>query len=1019
MKNWQQAIDEIKRKTAIKDAFAEAGTELQRNGHGLIGVCPFHEDSDPSLHVYPEDGHYHCFGCGAHGDIFDLYQFIHNTDFGGVIKTLAQQFGVDLPENTPEQIIAEEKRRATSRLLRDIQIEAEKHLWSKRGKKAIEYLHGRGLADETIKKAHLGYWPSGNASKALLKGDRYARDQLRDVGFLASSRDDDREYDLMYKCILFPVFDRDQVVYMTGRKIDGKGHRKLKGRKAPALYGTEDLKGALAGVIVCEGEIDVLTLRQAGLTAVGLLGAGSRAGEAARLLARADQVALMLDPDEAGDKGMRRLALEVGTRALVVHPAYPEGCKDPNDMLQKVGQDKLVEFLGDVLSEAEPYLDWVQARILDDTDPINQARRISDEMMPFVAGLPKLEQDVIISRLAKTFKLSKTGLRTDLKAVAGHLQERQEKERAESGEGEAPKSWGAILLDRLSDHYQGLFYERGNEGTSLILYSPRRNETVPVSLANTRQITSAMAPELGDVTAWVLAQIPGMEARQASLVLLGALQRMVFDLKSRGGLTVVAEGLHVLGEGSERTVLLVDRGMRLIRRKGKWEQLGTPIIDEKYFIEQHRDMAGWLPSPWDIDVLNAPLKYSPEEALGLVQDALERAWEFRDGCDPQIHALLLFALPWVEMFPRKPFIHVRAPSSSGKSRLIAGWYAGRIPGMPGGMLPSSYFTTDASASGLTSLLGNSSLTTILDEFEGSETDKSRIAEILRVLRASALGGAGRLRGTRDLGARQTRLDLPCLAASIEPIGDRDADVNRWFVTELVHVHRRDPPEQILRRWIKDRGVDLEELRKSVLFGLVDRLAEVRAAYDEISNDPDLPGRDSIDARYLENVYPILAVARVLGRDWRDLACRIAEEKQQDFQEVTENRRGNRLLRAVLHAPIEWKKWEDRPIERTTMGSIIEEGISKDRVRFPEYGVILENDPLVEGAILIWVNWDTAGRSVLRDTEFKALLPTHLTKLARDCDSWVDHTNKRLEGSKANTPKKATAFRIRAEDFSNV
>jgi len=1009
--SWHQALDEIRTRASIIEAFAEAGVKLKKNGTSFKGVCPFHGDTDPSLQVYP-DGHYHCHGCAAHGDVFDVYQFIANTDFRSTVSELASRFAVDLPTTSPETILAEERTRSTVHLFTDIVEIAEKHLWSEKGKKAVAYLHGRGLTDQTIKEARLGFWPNGYASKSLIKAGHH-EDQLRDIGFVVDNKEG-KAYDLLYKCILFPIMDqRGRIVYLTGRGIEKKMLRKLKGMPAPALYGAEELKGRPDGVVVVEGEIDTLTLRQVGLTAVGLLGANANIEEAARLLGRVKNVVLLLDPDEAGHKGSARLATRLGSGVSMATPAYPPECKDPNDLLQVAGVDGVVAIIGAALEAAVSYLDWAIQCVQDEPDPITRARKLSSDVMPFVARLPDLEQDAVLSRISTDFKLSRTALKADLKKSTQQVVSEQ----PVGDSVQVPQSWSSVLIAKLQEHYQGLFYQRKTDGTSLYLYSPARNEVVEVSLANPRQVISAMAPELGDVTSWVVAQIPGVEARAASHVLLGSLQRMVQELKSKGGLEVVAEGLHVLGK--KKTVILVDRGMKLIREDGKWRPIETPIVDDKFYVTDHNDLASWLPGPWNLDVLNTPTGYTAEEALGLVRDAIERGWEFRDRCDPMIHALLLFALPWVELFPRKPFIHVRAPSGSGKSRLIAGWYAGRIPGMPGGMLPTSYFTTDASSAGLTSLLGNSSITCIFDEFEGSETDARRMAEILRIFRASALGGAGKLRGTRDMGSRQDRLDLPCLAAGIEPIGDRDADANRWFVTELVHVKRRDPPEQVLRRWLADTGVDIEELRRSVLFGLVDKLAETKKAYTDIANDPDLPGRESIDARYLENVYPVLAVAKVLGQDWMALAEQIAQEKRQDYQEVTENRRGNRLLQAVMHAPIEYKRFSgSNEIERTTIAAFLEDGIS-DRHTFVEYGVVVEDDKMNEGSVLIWVNWNTAHRTILRGTEFDKIIPSRLTKIAQDCDRWVDHSNKRFDGGRGKAPRKATVFRIRMTELADV
>ena len=1045
-------VAEVRRRVSLSDVVGRC-TDLKPNGRAghYVGLCFEHGEKTPSLRVYPS--HYHCFGCGAHGDVFDAYRHLHGGTFVDALRALAREVGIDLLPPSLEWVAEQELRRATTRLLSDIMVQAERWLWDPpKGADALAYLRGRGLSDDTIRQAHLGFWPTGQ-SHAALEGDTkpYTLEQFREVGFLVRSKDD-REYDILYGCIVFPVFMDGQVAALTGRRIGsdvpkGLAHRKLAGVPCPSLYGMQSLGHRCDHVVVSEGEIDTLTLRQAGVDAVGLLGATANQGDAAQtLLDRRDlaRATVMLDADPAGEAATRSLCAMLGSLARVARPAYPEGVKDPNDLLRSflppggapseaditAATARASAFFAPLLDRAPSFLDWILADIDAEPDAGVKGRRVQDEVIPLLADVDEVERAGLIDRVAAMFGkwLKRPAIE---RAVKAELHRRSPSGEPPAASGEGISGALAAALVGPDAPFLPLFLERNSrDGTIVTLYSQRHAVPVQVSLSSPRQVISALAPELGDVEQWAKGKVPSLETREVPQAMLRAMCRIASELRPRWDLQEVADGLHSLGTRDRPVVVLVDTRMRLVCRNGLWIKADSPIIDDRYLLTSKHRVQGWAPADWTPERLNQPLKYTALEAFNIVFQIVATGWQFRDhesGVDPFIVAALPFALVWSQVFPTKPLVHFNAETESGKSMLVQGFFAGMDKRLPLGLLPTAYYNPDPSSAGIVGAFSGSSRTVALDEFEPSEDrHQGRMDGILRMMRTASTGSSARLRGTQDQGAREDTLSVACIAASIEPIGSRDADRNRWFRIELKHIDKMDGPEITVPRWIDANGVDRDELRRSVVFGLLDRVEELQAAYLDIQHDLTLPNRGRIDDRWMSNVWPCLAVAKVLGLDHRELYGRIAEAKAGDFRSIKADRKGNRLLDALLHTPFEVPvetMGGHTTRESTTLSTQIDAYVERrdwsKRLEFPWLGVFVQR----RGAdLLLWVHPETAVRSVLlrNSREFSGMEAGGFTAVAKDCARFVENSvNARCDlsggGSGARQPKKMTLFCLESDD----
>ncbi|MEQ8804139.1 MAG: CHC2 zinc finger domain-containing protein, partial [Rhodospirillales bacterium] len=144
--------------------------KLIRSGRDTKGCCPFHKEKTPSFHVY--DDHYHCFGCGAHGSVIDFVMESEGLEFREAVQRLAGEAGLPMPEETPE----DRERRARNRTLAEVVEMAaaffEKCLRMPEGRPALDYLRGRGLTDETIRRFRLGFSPDGRGKlKSMLAAE--------------------------------------------------------------------------------------------------------------------------------------------------------------------------------------------------------------------------------------------------------------------------------------------------------------------------------------------------------------------------------------------------------------------------------------------------------------------------------------------------------------------------------------------------------------------------------------------------------------------------------------------------------------------------------------------------------------------------------------------------------------------------------------------------------------------------------------------------------------------------------
>ena len=349
-------IEEVRQKNDIVDVVSQY-VRLTRRGSTYFGLCPFHNEKTPSFSVTPGKQMYYCFGCGAGGNVYNFIMEYENYTFGEALKHLADRAGVELPKIEYSREVRE-KAEQRAELLEINKQAAQYYYYQLRtegGKIGYQYLSGRGLSEETMRKFGLGYSDKfGGGLYTFLKSKGYSDERLRESGLFNV---DERHgmYDKFWNRVIFPIMDvNNRVIGFGGR---GMGDGKPKYLNSPEtkifdksrnLYGLNIARTTRKKyLILCEGYMDVISMHQAGFTnAVASLGTALTSGHASLLKRYTQEVLLLYDSDEAGIRAALRgipILRDAGVSSRVVNL---KPYKDPDEFIKNMGAEAFEERLG-------------------------------------------------------------------------------------------------------------------------------------------------------------------------------------------------------------------------------------------------------------------------------------------------------------------------------------------------------------------------------------------------------------------------------------------------------------------------------------------------------------------------------------------------------------------------------------------------------------------------------------------------------------------------------------------------
>lgn len=413
MRYSDDVIEEVRTKNDIVDVVSQY-VKLTRKGSSYFGLCPFHNEKTPSFSVTPAKQMYYCFGCGAGGNVFNFVMEYENYTFGEALSYLAQRAGVELPKIEYSREAKEKAERKA--LLLEINKKAAQYFYyqlrREGGKSAYQYLTGRGLSEETIKKFGLGY--SDKYSDDLykyMKAKGYSDELLRESGLFNA---DERRgmYDKFWNRVIFPIMDVNNRVIGFGGRVMGDGKPKYLNSpetkifdKSRNLYGLNVARTTRKNyLILCEGYMDVISMHQAGFTnAVASLGTALTSGHASLLKRYTQEVLLLYDSDEAGIRASLRaipILREAGVNAKVVSL---KPYKDPDEFIKNMGPEALEERL---LNASDSFLFRVHTGEVEaDMETPQGQNRFFEECARMLLELSdELERNLYIEAIVKEYR---------------------------------------------------------------------------------------------------------------------------------------------------------------------------------------------------------------------------------------------------------------------------------------------------------------------------------------------------------------------------------------------------------------------------------------------------------------------------------------------------------------------------------------------------------------------------------------------------------------------------------------
>jgi len=368
-----QFLDELRSRVPVSDVVGKR-VKLAKKGREFSGLCPFHSEKTPSFTVNDDKAFYHCFGCGAHGDVIRFVTETEGLNFPEAVAKLAGMAGLTVPEATPQERRRAERAKTLQEACEAALLFFRRRLDGPDGDEALAYLRRRGLKPETIEAFRLGWAPDRrSALKQALTGEGFSEDMLVEAGLLIKPEDGGESYDRFRGRVIFPIADRrGRVIAFGGRALGDIQPKYLNSPETPLfnkgrlLYSLDKARQAVrdgADIIVTEGYTDVIALHQAGFGgAVAPLGTALTESQIEELWRLAPEPVLCFDGDEAGRRAAGRALDRLLPRLVPGKTArfvfLPEG-EDPDSFVNLSGP----EAFGRLVERAIPVSEALWRRV--------------------------------------------------------------------------------------------------------------------------------------------------------------------------------------------------------------------------------------------------------------------------------------------------------------------------------------------------------------------------------------------------------------------------------------------------------------------------------------------------------------------------------------------------------------------------------------------------------------------------------------------------------------------------------
>ena len=415
-----ELIDDIKNSNDIVDIISQYVT-LKRSGRNFFGLCPFHKEKTPSFSVSPDKQIFHCFGCGAGGNVIHFTSKIENIDFKESLEILAERAGITLP--TIDSGIDSKKQQLKEKVYeinKEAAIFYHETLYKEISKPAQEYVKKRKLDNKTLKDYTIGYAPANSNLYRFLKEKGFndeeilASDLVNKVGNNFVDRFKNR--------LIFPIQDvRNRFIAFGGRVLDNSlpkyinSPENLVYSKARNLYGLNVAKKTkLEKIIIVEGYMDVISLHQRGIENV-VASCGTALTEAqGRLLRKyAEKVIISYDSDGAGQAATLRGLEILSNLGCDIRILQMEGAKDPDEYVIKYGNGRFNNLVDKAISLVEFKVKVLKKDL--DLNNVNDKIKFLNEIAKLLSTVDnRMEQEVYIDTISREYNISKEAIYAEI-----------------------------------------------------------------------------------------------------------------------------------------------------------------------------------------------------------------------------------------------------------------------------------------------------------------------------------------------------------------------------------------------------------------------------------------------------------------------------------------------------------------------------------------------------------------------------------------------------------------------------
>ena len=424
----QHFIDQLLDRIDIVDLI-DSFVPLKKAGSNYKACCPFHGEKTPSFTVSPDKQFYHCFGCGANGTAISFLMEHNHQEFREAIETLAQQAGMEIPEESKQGNPSRPKAQTEqginlydlSKQVSDFyELQLKQHPQAEATK---SYLKNRGLSGQIAKRFQIGFAPDAwDTVLSNFGGSEKHKNALFQAGLLSKNEEKNRVYDKFRNRIMFPIQDyRGRFVGFGGR-VMGDGEPKYLNspetpifHKGSELYGFYNARGEIRQqnlAIAVEGYMDVIALAQFDINiAVAALGTALTTTHLQRLFRLTANIVICFDGDRAGLQAAWRAMenvlplMEDGRNVRFLF--LPDG-EDPDSMVRKQGKPAFMQLV----NEATPLTDFLFEKLQQECNlnTIEGKAKLAKEIKPFIQKLP--------NGVLKTLTMERLGKMTDMQVAA-------------------------------------------------------------------------------------------------------------------------------------------------------------------------------------------------------------------------------------------------------------------------------------------------------------------------------------------------------------------------------------------------------------------------------------------------------------------------------------------------------------------------------------------------------------------------------------------------------------------------